>query len=95
MRKCTHQEAMRHRILQFVRSIIKKLFVRLPQFICNMTRKNIASASESKTASTPAITSLGSGLNEDLRLVWMAQYICTCFPDIPDGKCKAFLLFEM
>ena len=59
----------------------------LIQLIANMTRKNLISNSDSKpTSSQAAITSLGSGTNEDLRLVWMAQYICTCFPDIPDGR---------
>ena len=39
----------------------------------------------SDSKNTSQITSLG-GPHDDLRLVWMAQYICKCFPDIPDGK---------
>ena len=46
-------------------------------------RLSMSRRSDSKNASQ--ITSLG-GHHDDLRLVWMAQYICKSFPDIPDGK---------
>ena len=29
---------------------------------------------------------LSGGHELDLRLLWMAQYISTCFPDIPEGN---------
>ena len=34
---------------------------------------------------------LSGGHELDLRLLWMAQYISTCFPDIPEGKSFFFL----
>ena len=32
---------------------------------------------------TPSI--VGGGHDLDLRLLWMAQYIAACFPDVPEG----------
>ena len=34
---------------------------------------------------------LSGGHELDLRLLWMAQYISTCFPDIPEGKSFFFI----
>ena len=47
-------------------------------------RPSVIPESKASVLSQPT-PSIG-GHELDLRLLWMAQYISTCFPDIPEGK---------
>lgn len=41
--------------------------------------------SSTKSLASQPLSSMGGG-HEDLRLFWMAQYIGSCFTDIPEGS---------